>query len=148
MREIEFRGKVKNIADSHSSHNLWDGTWVYGDLEVHRGDGRTLIHCYHEDERYYRQYDVDESTIGQYTGLTDSTGTKIYEGDIVHFVNHDDDVEEKYRRIVSALTYDKGSFLVNFYDNFMESLYEYATDVDRTAEVIGNIYDNPELLNK
>lgn len=71
MRTIEFRGK-----------NLY-GQWVYGDLEYDRIEDEYRIHTYNADGSYDRQYVVQDHTIGQFTGLHDKDGRKIFEGDLV-----------------------------------------------------------------
>ena len=73
MREILFRAKQKG-----------DGRWVYGDL------AHVVRITPNGDERCIRVggYDVDESTIGQFTGMLDSNREKIFEGDIVEFKSH------------------------------------------------------------
>lgn len=107
--------------------------WIYGGIwNAKEKDERAII--------YQREPDIDKfpvyaETVGQYTGLQDKNGTKIFEGDIVTFncdeigtIEWDED-EAKF-----VIIY-KENDIANF-DNF------YGTDL----EVIGNIYDNPELL--
>lgn len=102
MREILFRGK------GDKKYN--DGMWYFG-VPILCYDGDWQI-CTNNSKRT-----VIPETIGQYTGLADKNGTKIFEGDIVLLKGD----EEPYQVVMD-----------NFYDH--------------DIEVIGNIYDNPELL--
>ena len=134
-REHEFRG--------------FDGTkWYYGDLEYNRKTGVARIHTYDEDGSYCRQYTVDPDTIGEFTGLLDKNGVKIFEGDIVtmmrkpkkrrHYelVRHVVTCHNACDWVFESLSNDVlGLMMVNHsgFDNYK-------------FEVIGNIHDHSELL--
>lgn len=133
MREILFRGKRKE-----------NGKWIYGFLVPKEtnsyADGFLIIDGalnYDELDDYqpsFSTYDVVSETVGQYTGLTDKNGKKIFEGDIVKYRNN----------LPCKIDYIDSQFVMmwkNFYRNF-ERVY------DDEIEVIGNIYDNPELLKE
>lgn len=126
MREILFRGKRTD-----------NGEWVYGDL-IHRkiwGHEVTIIRVSDGGFDCYEEYEVIPETVGQYTGLTDRNGTKIFEGDIVQtedccYVVLWDSVRATY-----YLRNPIARVLTDFYHYFGEDLI-----------LIGNIHDNPELL--
>lgn len=153
MREIEFRGKAV------------DGKWYYGSL---------LVDTYHEPNwedlknpkerkvfqisyrnsdfiNHYQYITVDPETIGQYTGLKDKNGKKIYEGDIF-------EIEDEGYFVVQWS--GAGYFELQFYGYYERCLdgnaYEtcwglldcepiWNYDIEKMS-VIGNKYDNPELL--
>lgn len=118
MREIKFRGKRVN-----------NGVWVHGDLERSRCDDTTRIHTYDVDGAYDAQYEVNPCTVGQYTGLKDVNGKEIYEGDIVRYIEANDEITTKQ---------------VYFIEGAFSPLTEIIWMGDAECEVIGNIYDNPE----
>ena len=116
MREILFRGK-----------RVDNGEWIYGDFFQDEDTGLYMINL----------IDVITETVGQYTGLTDKNGDKIFEGDIVEGQDYDE--EDGY----GVVTWDDGAFWVknNHYSGtFCDNYYGYE------FEIIGNIHDNPELL--
>lgn len=120
-REILFRGKHIH-ALSQNEH--LDGTWVYGYL------------C---DENYINspelegEYLVDKDTVGQYIGVRDKNKKEIYEGDIV---------KNEYGYI-GIVKWECCSFVLDWISwNASRDLYVWSSSV----EVIGNIFDNPELL--
>ena len=127
MREILFRGKQKS-----------NGNWVHGDLSYHR-DGRMFIRCWDrlEFDPTYNAYEVNPETVGQFTGLTDKNGKTIFEGDLV-----------KAERIcngdawVGTVVWWNGCFAIQG----VKDKNIPAIDLFRGYEVIGNIHDNPELL--
>lgn len=82
-------------------------------------------------------YDKKEITLMQYTGLHDKNGKEIYEGDIVEsfFVDTDEAGNEIYKYYIMEVKYD-------------EILCSYKIDKFMNLEVIGNIYENKELLNE
>lgn len=143
MREILFRGKREDSRE-----------WVYGYLNRHPspvqiGDYNNpwTIHVPPADpDDNGRVYWIDPSTIGQYTGLTDKNGAKIFEGDIVRFV--------EWRRgdacWVGSVSYDYGSMFVVRGGENKECKTEFEIQLSRIDKkriaVIGNIHDNPELL--
>lgn len=126
MRDIEFRGKQTD-----------NGEWVYG---VPTKDGRgemvmveNIFECEEYNCRGANCLYVDENTVGQYTGLKDKNGTKIFEGDIVLLKGYD----EPYQVVFDESCFQVYSDSVRY---AMDNFYDYE------IEVIGNIYDNPELL--
>ena len=125
MREILFRGKWVD-----------NGEWQCGSfiLETHE-----IIKCLFDIDRrrYVHEFcEVDISTVGMYTGLTDKNGTKIFEGDIIEAYKFG---EEKH---INIITFKKGCFWFGNW-HFTEFLDKF-----RMYEVIGSIHDNPELLEE
>ena len=119
MREILFRGKAI------------DDNWYYGVPLVFTEDYvcMTAPHTYNKA--------VIPETVGQYTGLTDKNGTKIFEGDIMPVYEQG---EEYYYKVV----YNGDCFMLAMLDSEQGS-YPLSTK-NAISEVIGNIHDNPELL--
>ena len=131
MREILFRGK-----------RMDNGDWVYG-YYVHIGPvscQRTYIIPEYASALYVNE--VDPSTVGQYTGLKDKNGKRIFEGDIAKVLQGKD-------KDIAYVGFENGAFMLypktgNIYER---TLWEYWYN-DWDVEVIGNITDNPELLEK
>jgi uncharacterized phage protein (TIGR01671 family) len=125
MREILFRGK-------HTETNEW---WE-GDL-FHTGK-RVFIRR-PDSPTTYEHYSVIPETVGQYTGLTDKNGKKIFEGDICQtkgFPLIDD------KPFVVEWNDDECSF----YWRDVVGTDEFNIGVSQNTTIIGNIHDNPELL--
>ena len=124
MREILFRGIIKSDNSRYKR-----GQWAVGDL-VRLQDG--------EDGKphIYGCGEVFAETVGQYTGLTDKNGKKIFEGDIVNIYYPKVKVEN------TVISYIGASFYGDRFDDAWELDNYYQ------LEVIGNIHDNPELLKE
>ena len=132
MRENLFHGKRKD-----------NGDWVEGCLlgsDVIVPKGQQFYICHDILDSALKAYEVIPETVGQYTGLTDKNGRKIFEGDIVEGNSEYFTYTHPYGKVV----YDGGQYLISFDDVLedIECLGAWANDV----EIIGNIYDNPELL--
>ena len=125
MREIKFRAK-----------RTANGAWVYGDL--------THVHkiCAEEEQRNGRRsepvvrvanYNVDEETIGQYTGLKDRDGREIYEGDILRWLKY-----------LVHVGWCEGAFI----DCHMNSYRLLSNHALNMYTITGNIHDKQELLTE
>ena len=162
MREILFRAKTKN---KHRE-------WIIGLIgKIRNLDDEIEYHIVQdpETENIWLERQVDPSTLGQYTGQIDKNGEKIFEGDIVQYINSDDfDCQSivkfgEYKQDGSGGEYGARKCL-GFYvdvDNFTcpdwceddpdcfprHMWQQNILEVVDGCEIIGNIYDNPELLS-
>ena len=164
MREILFRAKtIKNVH------------WIWGDL-FHTGtepsDGEFAI-SYWDDEDGWMNENVQPGTIGQFTGLIDNRGIRVFEGDILRVKEFEnllikefledadefdlftlDEIKGKKRaEYISPVRWEEGGFDVStngeYFDMWVATLFG---DMKRSSpvfefEVIGNIYDNPGLID-
>jgi len=128
MREIKFRGLC--VRDNKQ--------WVYGScqkLDALKYPG--II----EPKRGGKCYEVLPETVGQYTGLTDRNEVEIYEGDIIRHINEEADKTPYVVPEVSPANWDTLAGIGD--DEWCMGQDQYSN-----IEVIGNIHQNPELLNK
>jgi uncharacterized phage protein (TIGR01671 family) len=136
MREILFRGQTRRYGEKvRLNGEKIKSNWVYGGIFPQNGDGDFAI--IYQQEPTIEKYPVYADTVGQYTGLTDKNGTKIFEGDIV-----------KYGDTVHNVVFEQrnGTAYFGLVYSTLETLsFGYYQDL-KQIEVIGNIYDNPELL--
>lgn len=140
MREILFRGK-----------SMITNEWVYGGI-VHKTDfyGDIVDRYYIVDGTDTRDYDIGYAkrvipeTVGQYTGVTDKNGTKIFEGDIIQDDEKYRQEDEKY-----IVAYDESYAMFSLMDIDVSVFCAHFHSCDEaTVKIIGNIYDNPELIPK
>ena len=143
MREILFRGK-----------RLQGGEWVEGYLfksdinKKERESGKATLIFTPDCDTFitvpecHNSFMVVSDTVGQYTGLKDKNGKRIFEGDVAKVLQGKD-------KDIAYVGFENGAFMLypktgNIYER---TLWEYWYN-DWDVEVIGNITDNPELLEK
>ena len=121
--DIVFRGKSKST-----------GEWVEGSLI---GNDVIVGKIVEFEEDYFCTefwYKVDPETVGQFTGMTDKKGKKLFEGDVYSMGE---------KNILYVVIFDKSQFIGKQVGNRSLAGLEYwKSDI----EIIGNIHDNPELL--
>lgn len=149
-REILFRGQTRKKGEKvRLDGSLVDGNWVYGG--IFPGKERSVIYALDPVEKYT----VYSETVGQFTGLTDKNGAKIFEGDIIktHYANaHKSDFVEQvvfrsggFKAECKLEGTGKGKMWCPLADG-VKHVYQDKSMYMEWCEVIGNIFDNPELL--
>lgn len=137
MRDILFRGQTRRLGEKvRMNGEKVPSNWVYGG--VCQGNGSFSIIYGSMDvelEAPTEKHVVYTDTVGQYTGLTDKNGVKIFEGDIV-----------LCGLIPCVIKWDTVNARFMFYENGEYIRNGFNIDTMKLKEVIGNVYDNPELL--
>lgn len=128
MREIEFRGK-----------QIDNNEWVEGSLIIVEDDAYivTIARNDWKKVQLYR-HEVDPNTVGQFTGLYDKNGKKIFEGDVVKSKYFDKPQVVKWNNEWCAFD--------PIFDARPIEVLPILSDDNAKIEVIGNVYNNPELL--
>ena len=141
MREMLFRGKRKD-----------NGEWFYGDL-LQNVDCLKIREQEKEIKYIPRSFEIIPETVGQYTGLTDKNGTKIFEGDILQTTTIDTNEDVKalvgFGEFVDENNDDE---YLGFYIEFsgIKTTITQLLDEDTKDDfnIVGNIHDNPEVLEE
>ena len=126
MREILFRGKLVD-----------NGEWVQGYPCRYGRTGKEKDYIIPDYASALYTIEIDPETIGQYTGLTDMNGNKIFEGDIVWNDYENDKGKVEWDNDMAKFIITFSTFKVNFNSVWSEEL-----------EIVGNVYDNPELIKE
>ena len=125
MREIKFR-----IFDKQEEEFLNEEDYAINFV------GTIFKACL--DEEVFEVLDADMYIVTQYTGLKDKNLKEIYEGDIIKY---------DFNNLNYRIEFINAEFIARrFYEN-IEDLYPTEFDFGKECEVLGNIYENPELLN-
>ena len=145
-REILFRGK-----------RCSDGKWVYGfyveskqSWKGHKPHKSWIVPNAISNGGFFNvlgRYAVKDDTVGQFTGLLDKNGNKVFEGDIVEVYDFTSAYASKHRGAVKMY---RGSWCVEYEDSIFDMVAHprlfFDDFADRKTEVIGNIYDNFDLM--
>lgn len=146
MREILFRGKWLGNGEWVEGYycKISETTYAFAEdyernpIPVHHYILQETITDWGLPNRF-NQYEIDPETLCQYTGLKDKSGKRIYENDIIKIEN----------------SIDEGIGNIEFYGGMWyvegkpsNSMYDILEYDDADVEVIGNIFDNPELLKE
>ena len=164
-REIEFRGKC--VPDSKYAGEWATGGYVAPDADCERQNEGLIVKYFGGNATI--TYHVDPDTVGQFTGMRDRHGNKVFEGDIVKRASVDSDSSLYYDCGVVIFDKSNASFRLSMYKCVFNGknigLFEDDDDVtcnfvtnvvydgqtpqedEYCYEVIGNIHNNPELLS-
>lgn len=138
----KYRGK--SIAD----------VWIFGNLICQLKERKNYIYQFEYEPEYNYIFEDDgvingkvvyvlDKTIGQYSGVKDKNGVEMYEGDIVYGAAH---WLERYKPAV--VTFRNGSFGLLWHRGSVEEFNPFTSLCNVEYEVVGNIYDNPELMEE
>lgn len=150
MREILFRGQTRRYGEKV---RMGDGQklpskWVYGGVFQGTGDFSVIYGAEKEDftGADLEKFTVYSDTVGQYTGLKDKNGKRIFEGDIIYSI---------YSEMNYPVLFGKYSYTDDYGDEewscgwLNEDKNGYKSAIGNTEDwalIVGNIHDNPELL--
>jgi uncharacterized phage protein (TIGR01671 family) len=135
MREILFRGQTRRKGEKVLlDGSPVDSNWVYGGIFPNNNGGDFAL--IYQQEPEIHKFPVYADTVGQYTGLTDKNGNKIFEGDIVKLT---------FSEVVGKIICDVNYYIESdIFDRTTRKLLGDYSPYD--LEILGNIHDNPELL--
>ena len=137
MRDILFRGQTRRKGEYivNMAGDKCESHWVYGGIFPQNKDGDFTI--IYQQEPEIRKFTVYADTVGQYTGLTDKNGVRIFEGDIVECVSDGEWAVISWLKYFACFGLSFDGWCCGFDD------YDFSPN---DFKVIGNIHDNPDIL--
>lgn len=150
MREILFRAKAINRDKGYHRTNYKNGDWVYGLITRLYDERFENLPAEMTNENGVSGIEIDHNTICQYTGLKDKNGRKIWENDVVKKYNSNGDEWRISKIIWADYSLNMGWCIedIKSLTEYSGRLFKVGFDVNdaEKCEVIGNIFDNKELL--
>lgn len=142
MRKFLFRGQTRRKGEKiRMDGTPVESNWVYGGIYGEASQVFSIIYSYNLDKKFL----VYSDTVGEYTGLIDRNNTNIFEGDILQIRYNDVFLSQIVNKMV---VWHGNGWCIKQVGNEEYYGYEPLKEENQLlyAEVIGNIYDNPELL--
>lgn len=134
IREILFRGQTRRLGErlNNATGDPMPSNWVYGGIFPGDGDFSVI----YQQKPKIMKFAVYSDTVGQFICLTDKNKVKIFDGDIV-----------KYGKKIGVVNYGTGCYCIkDIHSSNNPAVDIIFNDYCGDVEVIGNIFDNPELL--
>jgi len=142
MREIKFRAKVADSDYENEKQLEMIGSFVHFTGFIGSENNIGYVEQL-EEINGVGWFNVDLKTLGQYTDLKDKNGKEIYEGDVLNWSPIERtqfNLYEGQSDEIQTVVFEDGCFMVKDKDGYVDFI-----DIEK-VEIIGNIYENPELL--
>ena len=136
MRKKLFRGKSK-----------YDNCWYEGDYREGWTEKLPFIVELTDDFEIVEHIVIPE-TVGQFTGACDVRACDIFEGDVLHYIFERDGLDEKLKTVLVEWSEDYCGFVLRCGKSMFDNIDMSKSLTSRCYEIIGNVHDNPELLEE
>ncbi|MBK3698536.1 YopX family protein [Listeria monocytogenes] len=147
MREIEFRAKVKRSLQLEQIKNGWIHGGIFENKIISRNTNEDSI-C----AGFCSEVEIIQETVGQFTGLKDKNGKKIFEGDILRAFSNINKYTDSFAKDVeptfccTSIIFDGACFKTTYKGKPSYVLNQNGSSLVKHMEIVGNVHDNPELM--